>query len=379
MAVLKRTELEQSPLADLHALAAELGVEGFRRLRKATLIDTLLGEPTEPDRTSDPAPAGAVQSTVAGRGERAGRQRAPRQSSGGGRASSGGSRTSGEAREQAVHESGTGTLELRPNGSGFLRSNPDEAADDDIYVSPAQIRRCRLRSGDQVAGPARAPRRSERYRSLVRVDTVNGEDPEARAKRPDLDALTATWATAKLSLPDDLDVPAFGRGSRVVVTGAPGSGTTTLLRAIATGLAAVDDLDLTVILAGVRPEEVGEWREALAEGSLVGGGFDGSPEEQSDVARAAIDLARSAAEDGRDAALVVDSLEGLAPAVRRRLLAAARNTAEAGSVTVVAGAGDGPEPARHATTRIVLGEPAADGRPAIDADRSVTLRADLLS
>ena len=216
--VLDRAGLEKSPLADLHLLAGELGVENFRRLRKADLIDAILarqsGEETGSDveENGDDAEEGRGRSR---RGRRGGRSRArsrdedasdddasdgdavsdepaeqvdekPRGRSRGGRGrdrDAGRDRDSGRDRDRDGDDNGEdklaeGVVELLANGSGFVRLAPPEPTDDDVYVSAAQVKRCELVSGDRVSGPVRAPRRSERFPSLVRVDTINGRPAE---------------------------------------------------------------------------------------------------------------------------------------------------------------------------------------------------------
>ena len=158
-------------------------------------------------------------------------------------------------------------LDILPNGSGFMRPEPFSHSREDVYVSPAQIRRCELRAGDEIEGPVRAPRRNERHPSLVRVDKVNGGDAEPPAERKRFEDLTPVFAAQRLPAPDGLDAVPFGSGSRVAVGGPPGSGITTLLRTIVGELAGVDGLEVIVVLAGVRPEEVTEWkRDATAHG-----------------------------------------------------------------------------------------------------------------
>ncbi len=167
--MLQRDALEASPLADLHELANEVGLEGFRRLRKADLIDRLLesagGAPapaakkTDDDDDASEAPARSRRSRR-GRGSRS-------EESGDEERSEGGDRRP----EQRDAE---GVVEVLPNGTGFLRVNHPENSDDDVYVSAAQVRRCELVTGDKIAGPVRAARRSEKYPSLIRVTTING-------------------------------------------------------------------------------------------------------------------------------------------------------------------------------------------------------------
>jgi transcription termination factor Rho len=214
------------------------------------------------------------------------------------------------------------------------------------------------------------------------VDKVNGGDAEQPAERLRFEDLTPVFATQALTSPDGLDTTPFGRGSRVAVGGPAGSGITTLLRRIVLGLkAAHEDLDVVVVLAGVRPEEVTEWKRDSAV-TVAGGGFDRSVDEQAQAAESAVERGKRAAESGRHSVVVIDSLDALPPAAARRVFGAARATEEAGTLTVIASTGTAGEPLRQATTRIVL-EPVADGgaagpQPPKLAPASGTLRADLL-
>lgn len=397
MGVLARAELEESPLADLHALASELGIEGYRRLRREELIGAIVGtqgggeaeEASGEAVAEETSPGGAEGSEEPGESGGESRSAARPRRRGRGRGSRGGrsereageseSEEGGEEEPAEDHEVRTGVLDILPNGSGFVRADAFAHSADDVYVSPAQIRRCELRTGDEVAGPVRSPRRSERHPSLVRVETVNGGPAEPPAERPLFASLTPAFARARLAAPEELSATPFGKGSRVAVTGPPGAGATSLLRRIVTTLAERDsEVDVTVVLAGARPEEVSEWRAEVG-APVVGGSFDQSAERQGETASMAVERAKRAAERGRDAVVVVDSLELLPAAAAKRVFGAARNTEEAGSVTVVAATGIGPEPARHATTRIVLRPSSEAGAVGVDADTSGTLRAELLS
>ncbi|MEA2351704.1 MAG: transcription termination factor Rho [Thermoleophilaceae bacterium] len=400
MAILDRKELEQSPLADLHAIASELGIEGYRRLRKEALIDALMGDSPaangdgdadadgesgdEPEEKPRPARRGRGGRGRGGRGRAA---KADEDASGDddddAPASAGEPEPEPEARdepeEQEPQDVRSGMLDVLPNGSGFMRPDPFAHTRDDVYVSPAQIRRCELRPGDEISGPVRSPRRSERYPSLVHVETVNGQSAEPPPERPRFEDLTPVFASERLTAPDGLDAVPFGKGSRVAVGGPPGSGITTLLRRMALTLAASHpDVELTVLLAGVRPEEVTEWRRD-SEVTIVGGGFDRSVDEQSQAAETAVERAKRRAESGGHAAIVLDSLDALPPPVARRVFGAARALEEGGSLTVIASTGLAGEPQRLATTRIVLEPGDPSPHPPTLAASSGTLRADRLS
>lgn len=391
MSVLQRKELEDSPLADLHAIASELGLESYRRLRKAELVDTILGA-TGGDGGSaadaDEAPVAVAVADVDDEAEpdevpeEEALERPSRRRRRGGRGRKAADRkdeSDADAEVESEREADedepaeeekvvTGVLDILPNGSGFLRTGDEEA-----YVSPAQIRRCELRAGDELSGPVRPPRRNERHASLIRVDTVNGGDPESPEARPRFEDLTAIFPTERLKkTPKSLKAVPIGRGSRVAVAGAPGAGATTLLRELAGGMAADKDVDLQIVLAGVRPEEIAEWRTVAGEAPVVGGSFERSPESLAQETELAIERAKRRVERGAHAAVVIDSLAGLPPAAARRLFGAARATEGGGTLTVIAAVGEAEEPLRWATSRIVLVGGSVDG------DRSGTLNADRL-
>src|SRR3954453_18679470 len=196
MAVLDRKELEESPLSDLHAIASELGIEGFRLLRREKLIDAILGDSAGNGASSDeeerPKPRGRS------RGGRS-RQRKPAASKDADAdADADAEPDEPAADEEETGEVGSGVLDILPNGSGFMRPQAFAHSSEDVYVSPAQIRRCELRSGDEIEGPVRSPRRNERPPSLVRVDKVNGGDAEGQEGRKRFDDLTPVFASQKL-------------------------------------------------------------------------------------------------------------------------------------------------------------------------------------
>jgi transcription termination factor Rho len=167
----------------------------------------------------------------------------------------------------------------------------------------------------------------------------------------------------------------IGKGSRVAIGGPPGAGATRLLQEIAQALGS--DVAVAVALAGVRPEEVSDWR-SKAPGPVYGGSFDRSPEAQAQAAELAVERGKRTVERGGHAVLIVDTLESLPPGAARRVFGAARKTEEGGSLTVIAATGMSWEPQRWATTRVSLDPPGEDGQPNVSPSRSGALRADLL-
>ena len=417
MSVLDRSELEQSHLADLHAIASELGIEGYRRLGRDALIEAILAgdaddEDTGDDESAEEAKPEAEEEMTPikrGRGRRLRlrrdkeeedsadgddgeevvlhegddtesaapeprekkerkRQERKRSSDKDEASDYDGQSDDGPSDDGPSDDVRGGVLDILPGGSGFMRADAFVHAREDVYVSPAQIRRCELRAGDEISGPVRPPRRSERYPSLVRIETVNGKPADETADRPEFDDPTPTFAREPLETVYGLP---FGKGSRVAIGGPPGAGATRLLREVTDAFEG--GLDVVVVLAGVRPEEVTEWKRG--EGlSIAGGGFDRPPDELAQIAEMAVERAKRIVERGGDAIVVIDGLDALQPAAARRVFGAARNTEEAGSLTIVAATGSGGELQRLATTRVVL---AGDG--GLDAPASGTLREDLLA
>ena len=428
MSVLDRSALEDSPLADLHAIASELAIDGYRRLRRADLIDSIVahqvggdGESAADGRPAPEAPAARARTRAKPRAkdieddkdetdeddkddkeEQPARRRRGRR---GGRGRSE-ARDDGEAQvdrpapdevptdaavepaeEQPTPAEATtvveGVVELLTNGSGFLRVTPPDPSDDDVYISAAQVKRCELLSGDRISGPPRAPRRSERFPSLVRVDTINGRPAGEAAEGSRFDDLPAAFPDERIPLgSEDPTVKAiewltpFGKGSRITIVGATRAGKTEALRRLAGSLAEHSELQLMVVLVGVRPEEIGDWHEGpLQPAAAVS--FAVSPDVQAHVIEPVVDTARRLATRGGDVALLIDTLDGLPPLAARKALAAARNIVGGGSLTVIATA---TEAIGGETTVIALDATLTSmGRfPAIDLVASGTLRPERL-
>ena len=404
-AVLDRAELEASPLADLHAIADQLGLDGFRRLRKAELIDRIVGE----DGDSAPEPRDDEGDERPARRRRGGRSRrggAGRRASGAkdseegpdeeadeedrtparGRGSRGGARKHAEREEDGSDDGGElveGVVEVLGNGSAFLRIDPPEPSDGDVYISAAQVRRCELVSGDRVAGPARTPRRSERYPSLVRVEQINGASADSVSAGTRYEDLPVDYPSERFALEsNDPTLEAiewltpFGRGSRVLIVGASRAGKTETLRSLRAALAGRDGLELSVVLAGVRPEEIAQWGDG-DDAPATALSFAASSDAQAQAVERALDAAKRVASRGGDAVVLVDGLDGLPPHAARKALAAARNLREGGSLTLIATAS---QPLGGESTVIALDVAlTSTGRqPILDLASSGTLRAELL-
>jgi transcription termination factor Rho len=425
-AVLDRSELEASPLADLHAIADQLGLDGFRRMRKADLIDRILGgapaqdddeEPSSPSQEQDSedqpersrrrggrsrrpgsaSRAGSADTSQDGEDEvekeprrPASRERAPRERAPRERSSRRERSRSTRGEEQPKDADGDdvatvaeGVVEVLGNGSGFLRIDPPEPSDADVYISAAQVRRCELVSGDRVSGPARTPRRSERYPSLVRIDTINGASADSVAAGARYEDLPVDYPSERIALESkDPTLEAiewltpFGRGSRVTIAGAARAGKTETLRGLLGALSARDGLEVSLVVAGARPEEIAEWQQGpLAPAAALS--FGASPDSQSQAVERALDAAKRVAARGGDAVVLIDTLDGLNPQAARKALASARNLREGGSLTVIATA---TQPFGGESTVIALDVAlTSTGRqPILDLAASGTLKPELL-
>jgi transcription termination factor Rho len=435
MAVLTRSALESSPLADLHEIASELGIDGFRRLRKAALVEAILGrqdpdglaaaeehEAAAAEAETDTETETAAETTdddgtevVAAARPRRSRAKAkpaeeepeeqeddddsPRRTRRGGRGRGRRVRDSDPGEEAtdakdtkdakepreapAADATAEGVVDLLGNGSGFLRVSPPDPSDGDVYISAAQVRRCELVDGDTVTGPVRAPRRSERYPSLVRVDTINGRPADEVAEGTPFEELPAALPTERFALGGDdptlgaiVHLTPIGRGSRVTIAGPSFAGKSEALRLLALALQAQEGVDVSVVLAGVRPEELAGWTADGIE-PQVSLSFSASADARGQAVDRAVDAARRQAARGGHAVLLIDTLDGLPALTARKALGAARAITDGGSLTVIATAS---EPLGGETTVVVLDRAlTSTGRfPALDLAASGTLRPDLL-
>src|SRR5216117_1503412 len=270
--------------------------------------------------------------------------------------------------EQNGHIYGEGVLEILPDGFGFLRA-PDYnylPGPDDIYVSPSQIRRFNLRTGDVVYGQIRPPKEGERYFALLKVETINFEEPEKARKKILFDNLTPLYPDEHLRLefePEefttriiDLLVP-IGKGQRGLIVAAPRTGKTMMLQNIAHGITANHpDVILIVLLIDERPEEVTDMLRTVR-GQVVSSTFDEPATRHVQVAEMVIEQAKRLVEGGRDVVILLDSITRLARAYNstvppsgkilsggvdsnalhkpKRFFGAARNAEEGGSLTII--------------------------------------------
>ena len=310
-------ELKQLKIGELAAMAREMGIENSGGLRKQELIFALLNEQTK--------------------------------------------------KNEPIF--GEGVLEILPDGFGFLRA-PDYnylPGPDDIYVSPSQIRRFGLRTGDTVSGQIRPPKDSERYFALLKVETINFEEPEAAKRKILFDNLTPLYPDERLVLEyhaknystriSDLLCP-IGKGQRALIVSPPRAGKTVLLQNIANALVANHPhIYLIVLLIDERPEEVTDMERSV-EGEVVSSTFDEPAQRHVQVAEMVIEKAKRLVEHKKDVVILLDSITRLARAYNtvvppsgkilsggvdsnalhkpKRFFGAARNIEEGGSLTIIA-------------------------------------------
>lgn len=264
---------------------------------------------------------------------------------------------------------GEGVLEILPDGFGFLRSpnyNYLPSAED-IYVSPAQIRRFDLKKGDTVCGTIRPPKEKEKYFALLKVDKINGKQPEKARERILFENLTPLYPNKRLVMETtkdklsmrvlDLTAP-IGKGQRGLIVAPPRSGKTIILQNIANAIAVNNgEIILIVLLIDERPEEVTEMQR-IVKGEVISSTFDEPPERHVQVAEMAIEKARRLVEHGNDVVILLDSITRLARAYNtiqphsgkiltggidanalhkpKRFFGAARNIEQGGSLTIIA-------------------------------------------
>jgi transcription termination factor Rho len=315
--IINLRDLKQKRIADLAALAKELNVEGGANMRRQELIFSILQAQAEKN--------GFIY--------------------------------------------GEGVLEILPDGFGFLRS-PDYnylPGPDDIYVSPSQIRRFNLRTGDTIAGQIRPPKESERYFALLKVEAFNFEDPEAAKDKILFDNLTPFYPREKIKLEYNSDdystrvmdlLTPLGKGQRGLIVAPPRTGKTMLLQSIAHSVMANHpEMALIVLLIDERPEEVTDMERSV-EGEVISSTFDEPPQRHVQVAEMVSEKAKRLVEHQGDVVILLDSITRLARAYNavvpssgkvlsggidanalqrpKRFFGAARNIEEGGSLTIIA-------------------------------------------
>lgn len=262
-----------------------------------------------------------------------------------------------------------GILEIQEENSfGFLRFSNFLTSDKDIYVSPTQIRRFNLKTGDKIRGITRLPKEGERFGALLYVLTVNGDEPGKAIRRPDFDELTPVFPYQRLRLEDgsrdlsmrliDLVAP-IGKGQRGLIVAPPKAGKTVLLKKIANAIEKnYPEVELIVLLVDERPEEVTDMKRSLKGGEVIFSTFDELPQHHTKVAEMVLARAQRLVEHGKDVVILLDSITRLARAYNmvvpasgktlsggfdpgafhkpKKFFGAARKLEEGGSITILA-------------------------------------------
>lgn len=261
----------------------------------------------------------------------------------------------------------SGVLEIMSDGYGFLRQSTLLPSPNDVYVSQSQIRRFNLHTGDLVVGQGRAPKSGEKYYSLLRIEAINDADPELAKERRSFGSLTPIFPDKRIDLeasPADLStrllnlIAPIGRGQRGLIVSPPKAGKTMLLKSIANAASTnYNDIHIMVCLIGERPEEVTDMKRSV-KGEVISATFDEAVENQTHVAELALERAKRMVESGKDVFILLDGITRLTRAYNlampssgrtlsggidpvalhpaKRFFGAARNTAEGGSLTIIA-------------------------------------------
>jgi transcription termination factor Rho len=261
----------------------------------------------------------------------------------------------------------SGILETHPDGYGFLRRHNYLTSDDDVYISPSQIRRFSMRTGDKISGITRPPKQGEKYKALLYVKKVNDEDPESARKRPNFDTLTPIFPEERIKMERsrrqlatriiDMIAP-IGKGQRGMIVAPPKAGKTTLLKSIANSISKNSpELEVIILLIDERPEEVTDMQRSV-KGEVVYSTFDEQPKHHIKVAEMVLERAKRLVEHGKDVVILMDSITRLARAYNltipptgrtlsggldpgalhnpKRFFGAARNIEFGGSLTILA-------------------------------------------
>lgn len=270
-----------------------------------------------------------------------------------------------------INESDTaiGVLEILENNSfGFLRCNNYQTGENDIYVSPSQIRRFNLRTGDEVQGKVRESKEGEKFKALLYVEKVNGENPERAVGRKSFESLTPIYPEDRLHLEtnneNDLSsrlmdiICPIGKGQRGIIVAPPKAGKTTLLKKIAQNISKnYPEVKLIVLLIDERPEEVTDMKRSI-NGDVIYSTFDEEPQNHAKVSQMVLERAKRMVEQGKDVVILLDSLTRLSRAYNltitptgrtlsggldpgalimpKKFFGAARNIEEGGSLTILA-------------------------------------------
>ncbi len=290
----RKQELEEKKVSELVLIADELGIEGASKMKKQELISAILESRSKP----------ALSSVVSVENNQVETKKWQKPET-----------------EKLI--TGQGILDILPDGYGFLRAKGYLPGDTDIYASMSQIRRFNLRRGDEVSGQVRPPKDNEKYHALLKIETVNGEDPEIARKRTFFESLTPLYPHVRLKLetvseritPRIIDLIApIGKGQRGLIVSPPKAGKTTILKEIANSITTNNpEVHLIVLLVDERPEEVTDIERSVR-GEVISSTFDQPPEKHIQVSELTLERAKRLVEHKKDVVILLDSITRMARA-----------------------------------------------------------------
>lgn len=358
---MNKENYEKKTLIELKEIAKELNIKNISKLKKSELIDeilekspksiekngVILQEKITPKSNNEENPTLNKENKEEDREEKR------------------------ERLKVMINESDTakGVLEILENNSfGFLRCNNYQTGENDIYVSPSQIRRFNLRTGDEVQGKVRESKEGEKFKALLYVESVNGENPERAVGRKSFETLTPIYPEDRLHLEtgeeNDLSsrlmdiICPIGKGQRGIIVAPPKAGKTTLLKKVAQNISKnYPEVKLIVLLIDERPEEVTDMKRSI-NGDVIYSTFDEEPQNHAKVSQMVLERAKRMVEQGKDVVILMDSLTRLSRAYNltitptgrtlsggldpgalimpKKFFGAARNVEEGGSLTILA-------------------------------------------
>ncbi|MGG7142197.1 transcription termination factor Rho [Clostridium nigeriense] len=358
---MNKENYEKKTLVELKEIAKELNIKNISKLKKSELIDEIMNNsPKRIERNGvilqeKITPKVKVEENVNLNKENKEEDREEKR----------------ERLKVMINESDTakGVLEILENNSfGFLRCNNYQTGENDIYVSPSQIRRFNLRTGDEVQGKVRESKEGEKFKALLYVEKVNGENPERAVGRKSFETLTPIYPEDRLHLEtnneNDLSsrlmdiICPIGKGQRGIIVAPPKAGKTTLLKKVAQNISKnYPDVKLIVLLIDERPEEVTDMKRSI-NGDVIYSTFDEEPQNHAKVSQMVLERAKRMVEQGKDVVILLDSLTRLSRAYNltitptgrtlsggldpgalimpKKFFGAARNVEEGGSLTILA-------------------------------------------
>ena len=302
--LINEESLKEKKLDDLKSMAKDLGLKSFSSYRKSELIQAILENVDEQDKEVKDTKENHADSKSIGQAKKEDKQK-PRN----------------QDKDERI--SASGLLEMHPDGYGFLRTNRYKPGDDDIYVSPVQIRRFNLKTGDYIEGYTREARESEKFSPLIFVETVNDDSPEYSIKRSQFEDLTPIYPEEKLVLEKgnqdlavrliDLVAP-IGRGQRGMIVAPPKTGKTTLIKSVANAIVtAYPEIYVIVLLIDERPEEVTDIQRSIVGDrvEIVSSTFDELPSNHTRISEFVLERAKRLVEHKKDVVILMDSITRL--------------------------------------------------------------------